>query len=126
MSAAGAFGEIASPTVEDIDPFTSNLRELVCRGSGRVSQVPRAIFRNSVDKKQPRQGGTAAVESERIAWGEMDAPWHDNVAKPKRLHVDRTKFARLRFRGTATPARGAERLRRGDIAQLPPLGAKTE
>jgi hypothetical protein len=45
-------------------------------------------------KKQPRQGGIVAVESERIAWGELDAPYKENAATGNWLHPSRRIFGR--------------------------------
>ena len=114
----------SSPTI-DLPPKTL----ILAGGLAPVwtpSHFPHAILRCAIDKKTTATGGTAAVELERIAWGEMDAPWDGNVANAKGFHVERTKFACLRFRQTLRHRPAHSGLRRGNIARLPPLGAKTE
>jgi hypothetical protein len=69
-------------------------------------------------KKQPRQRGTIAVESERITWGELDAPYQDNATDPKRLHVDPTFFC-TRFGSGESPLPAPGGSRGGNIASVP-------
>jgi len=69
------------------------------------------------DKKTTATGGAVAVESERIAWGEMDAPWDLNVGNPKPLHMDRIKSHACYFGETP------DRPRR---VAAPPSGSKRE
>ena len=73
-----------------------------------------------LDKKQPRQGGTIAVESERIAWGEMDAPYRENATDPKRLHVDERFFC-TRFGSGESPLPAPSGSRGGNVAPVPPF-----
>jgi hypothetical protein len=78
------------------------------------------VRRRSAEKKQPRKRGTIAVESERIAWGELDAPYEHNATVPKRLHVDPTFFC-TRFGSGESPLPAPGGSRGGNMTSLPPF-----
>src|SRR5271154_5543854 len=80
----------------------------------------RGQARRSAEQKTTATAGTIAVESERIAWGEMDAPYRENATDPKRLHVDERFFC-TRFGSGEPPLPAPSGSRGGNVGPVPPF-----